>query len=77
MKLNTLIPGSENNVFSNVSKPVFADKGFAWLAGNDLGGGYSTSLQGTHYTLPYTYSLDATSSVKNMVTSGAGAYLSF
>jgi pectate lyase len=72
-----LISDSENNVFSNVSKPVFANKGFAWLVGNDLGGGLNTAAQGTYLTLPYTYSLDPTSSVKSIVTAGAGAKLSF
>jgi len=72
-----LISDSENNVFANISKPVFADKGFAWLAGNDLGGGSSTAPQGVLLTMPYSYSLGATSSVKDIVTGGAGAILSF
>jgi pectate lyase len=72
-----LISDSENNVFANVPKAVFADKGFAWLAGNDLGGGSNTAPQGTSLTMPYSYSLDATSSVKTIVTAGAGANLSF
>jgi pectate lyase len=68
----------ENNVFSGVSKAVYAtDAGYAVLKGNDLGGGTNTAGTGTFTTAPYSYSLVATTSVKSTVLAGAGATLSF
>ena len=68
----------ENNVFSGVSKAVYAtDAGYAVLKGNDLGGGTNTAGTGTFTTAPYSYSLVATASVKSTVLAGAGATLSF
>ena len=77
MELITLIYDSVNNVFYNVSKPVFADKGYACLVGNNLGGRSNTAPQGTCSTPPFACSLDADLGVKNIVTSYAGAILSF
>ena len=60
----------ENNVFFNTTAPMFSTYGgFAVSKGNDFGGASNT--------VPYTYSLTSTSSVKSTVISGAGAKLSF
>jgi pectate lyase len=68
---------SENNVFEGVTHPVFSGSGYAYLEGNDLGGGPNTAPNGTRLTLPYIYTLDPISSVKSKVTDYAGAKLSF
>ena len=80
MVLIRLILDSENNVFSSVSKPVFAEKGgCACLVGNDLGGKTISVPQGTCFAPSdiRVNSLDDNSSLKSIVTSSAGAKLSF
>ncbi len=75
MESITLIHDSENNVFCNVS--VFAEKGYACLVGNDLGGKSNSVPQGTCFEPPFTVdSLDAHSSIKSIVTGYTGATLS-
>lgn len=51
--------------------------GFAVSKGNDFGGAKNTAPSGSLNTVPYTYSLTSTSSVKSTVLSGVGAKLSF
>ncbi|PPQ68287.1 hypothetical protein CVT24_005103, partial [Panaeolus cyanescens] len=66
----------ENNVFSNVGKPLYAtDGGFAVARGNDFGGKSNTAPAGTLTSVPYGYSLVGSGSVRSSV-SGAGATLS-
>ena len=79
MVLITLILDSENNVFFNVTKPLFAEKGYACLVGNDFGGKSCSAPQGNCSTSSdiQVDSLDGDSNVKNVVTSYAGTKLSF
>ncbi|KAB5591890.1 hypothetical protein CTheo_4678 [Ceratobasidium theobromae] len=66
----------ENNVFSNVSKPLYStDSGYAVAIGNDFGDGENTAEAGTFTTAPYDYDLIDASDVINAV-SDAGATLS-
>ena len=68
----------ENNVFFNTTAPMFSTfGGFAVSKGNDFGGASNTAPSGSLNTVPYTYSLTSTSSVKSAVLSGVGAKLSF
>jgi hypothetical protein len=58
----------QNNVFSDVDKPLYStDEGYAVASGNDFGDGENTALTGTISSVPYTYSLTATSSTKAYV----------
>ena len=68
----------ENNVFSDVDKPLYdTDDGYAVANGNDFGGGENTAPTGSFTSPPYSYSLISTSSVASSVKSNAGAILSF
>ena len=68
----------ENNVFANSPKPIYStDGGYAVANGNDFGGAKPDVPNGTYTSVPYSYSLDDTSSVKSDVLHGAGAKLSF
>lgn len=69
----------ENNVWSTgTTKPLYStDGGYAVARGNDFGGGLNTAPTGTLTTMPYTYSLTATTSVRAAVVGVAGATLSF
>ena len=68
----------ENNVFSGVSKAIYAtDVGYAVVRGNDLGTGTNTAPAGTLTTVPYSYTLTPVSSVVSTVLAGAGATLTF
>lgn len=68
----------ENNVFSGSSKPLYStDAGYAVAKNNDFGGASNTALAGTLNSVPYSYSLISTSSVKSSVVGSAGATLSF
>ncbi|KAG9033647.1 hypothetical protein FRB95_014535 [Tulasnella sp. JGI-2019a] len=68
----------QNNVFSGISKPIYATNvGYAVAQGNDLGGGSNTAPVGTLTTVPYSYSLDAVTAVKANVVGVAGATLAF
>lgn len=68
----------QNNVFTNAKKPLYStDAGYAVEQGNDFGGASNTALKGTLTSVPYSYSLISTSSVRSTVVAGAGAKLSF
>jgi len=68
----------QNNVFINVSKPLYeTDGGFAAAQGNDFGGKSNTAPVGTLTTVPYSYSLESVSSVRSNVVGVAGANLGF
>ncbi len=70
----------ENNVFRNTTVAVHthgssSQDGFANIRGNDFGGAAVNITQtGTFTTAPYSYTLDATSSVISNVTTFAGAH---
>ncbi|KAG8762324.1 hypothetical protein FRC11_009849 [Ceratobasidium sp. 423] len=67
----------ENNVFSNIKKPLYStDSGYAVANGNDFGDGENTAEAGTFTTAPYDYDLIDASKVVDVVSS-AGATLSF
>ncbi|CAE6419028.1 unnamed protein product [Rhizoctonia solani] len=67
----------ENNVFSNMKKPLYStDSGYAVATGNDFGDGENTAEAGTFTTAPYDYDLLDASEVVAAVSS-AGATLSF
>jgi hypothetical protein len=68
----------ENNVFSGVADPIYStDAGYVTARGNDLGGGANTAPAGSISSVPYKYTLLATSAVKASVLANAGATLSF
>ncbi|KAG8705930.1 hypothetical protein FRC12_014073 [Ceratobasidium sp. 428] len=68
----------QNNVFENVSKPLYAtDNGYANAQGNDFGGKSNTAPATSWSSVGYPYSLTAVGSVKSYVNSNAGAKLSF
>jgi len=68
----------ENNVFSNVKKPLYStDSGYATARGNDFGGASNAALSGSISSVPYSYSLQSASSVVSYVNSNAGATISF
>ncbi|KDQ08973.1 polysaccharide lyase family 1 protein [Botryobasidium botryosum FD-172 SS1] len=68
----------QNNIFSGVSKPIYAtDGGFAVAQGNDFGGKTNTAPAGTLTSVPYAYTLDAVSSLRSKVVGVAGANLGF
>ncbi|KAG9007936.1 hypothetical protein FRB93_006955 [Tulasnella sp. JGI-2019a] len=68
----------QNNVFSNITDPLYTvDTGFAVATGNDYGGGADTAPVGNLTTVPYAYSLDATTAVAANVLASAGATLGF
>ncbi|KAG8704608.1 hypothetical protein FRC09_003437 [Ceratobasidium sp. 395] len=68
----------QNNVFENVSKPLYAtDNGYANAQGNDFGGKSNTAPSTSWSNVGYSYSLTAVGSVKSYVNSNAGAKLSF
>ncbi|KAG9023887.1 hypothetical protein FRB95_012379, partial [Tulasnella sp. JGI-2019a] len=68
----------QNNVFSNITDPLYTvDTGFAVATGNDYGGGADTAPVGNLTTVPYAYSLDATTAVVANVLASAGATLGF
>ena len=67
----------QNNVFRSVTTPIETTNdspdGFVNQSGNDFGGGINQITQtGTFTSPPYSFSLDATSSVQSIVASGAG-----
>jgi pectate lyase len=68
----------QNNVFVNISTPIettgdSAVDGFVNQSGNDFGTGTNAITQtGTFTSPPYSFHLDATSSVASLVTAGAG-----
>ncbi|GHO99146.1 hypothetical protein KSF_091940 [Reticulibacter mediterranei] len=68
----------ENNVFSGVSTPITttgdsSQDGYANATGNDYGGGTPDITQvGSFTKAPYSYTLDATSSVVSSVTANSG-----
>jgi pectate lyase len=70
----------ENNVFRSTSLAVYthgdsSQDGFANIRGNDFGGATVNITQtGTFTSPPYSYTLDATSSVVSNVTTYAGAH---
>ena len=53
------------------------DVGYVVASGNDLGGGANTAPTGTISSVPYAYTLDATTSVPSVVLANAGAILGF
>lgn len=64
----------ENNVFFNTSSPLYSTNGgYAFSRGNDFGGAKDNANVGSLTSVPYSYSLSSTSSVKSDVLSGAGA----
>ncbi|KAL6709613.1 hypothetical protein ACN47E_001041 [Coniothyrium glycines] len=68
----------ENNVFVGSKNPLYStDAGYAVAKGNDFGEGNNTALAGTLNSVPYSYSLVATGSVKASVVGTAGQTLSF
>ncbi|PVF97225.1 pectin lyase-like protein [Serendipita vermifera] len=71
----------QNNVWSGTcSKALYStDGGYAVASGNDFGSCSSgnTATAGSLKSVPYSFTLTSTSSVKSTVTSGAGAKLSF
>lgn len=71
----------QNNVWSGTcSKALYStDGGYAVASGNDFGSCSSgnTATAGSLQSVPYSFTLTSTSSVKSTVTSGAGAKLSF
>jgi pectate lyase len=68
----------ENNVFHKVYRPLSTDMysvkdGYAVHRGNDFGGAAISVTQiGTFTQAPYTYWIDPTTSVKNIVTKWSG-----
>jgi len=68
----------QNNVFRNVKVPIETTKdsdvdGFVNQTGNDFGGGSNLITQtGSFTNPPYSYALDPTTSVINLVTANAG-----
>ncbi|KAG8700615.1 hypothetical protein FRC11_012798 [Ceratobasidium sp. 423] len=68
----------QNNVFENVGKPLYStDNGYANASGNDFGGKSNAALTTSWDAVGYSYTLTETSSVKSIVSSNAGATLSF
>jgi pectate lyase len=68
----------ENNVWTGTSKPLYStDAGYAVARGNDFGGANNTVLVGSLTTMPYSYTLTATASVRSLVVGSAGQTLSF
>ncbi|KAK0102750.1 hypothetical protein ONS95_006347 [Cadophora gregata] len=69
----------QSNVWAGtVSKPLYStDDGYAVESGNDFGGKSNTALAGTLKSVPYSYSLLRSGSVKSAVVGSAGATLSF
>jgi pectate lyase len=68
----------ENNVFVGSKAPLYStDAGYAVARDNDFGGASNAALAGTLTSVPYSYSLIATSSVKSSVIGVAGQTLSF
>jgi len=68
----------ENNVWTGTNKPLYeTDDGFAVARGNDFGGASNTAPVGTLTSVPYKYTLIATSSVRSSVVSSSGATLTF
>ncbi|KAG8961631.1 hypothetical protein FRC03_005141 [Tulasnella sp. 419] len=63
----------ENNVFSNVGKPIFEDGGFAVVRNNE-GATPNTAPTGTLTSVPYAYTTLALSSVKSYVVANAGVH---
>jgi len=68
----------QNNVFRSVGTPIetcceSSVDGYVNQSGNDFGGGTNDITRtGSFTSPPYSYSLDATSSVISLVTAGAG-----
>jgi pectate lyase len=68
----------ENNVWTGTNKPLYStDAGYAVARGNDFGGANNTALVGSLTTMPYSYTLTATASVRSLVVGSAGQTLSF
>ncbi|KAL7274781.1 hypothetical protein RUND412_002301 [Rhizina undulata] len=70
----------ENNVFVNVTDPIYStDAGYVVATGNDLGNGENTALVGNYTSdlVPYSYTLDAVTAVEANVVGSAGATISF
>ncbi|CAG7849094.1 Probable pectate lyase A; Flags: Precursor [Serendipita indica DSM 11827] len=71
----------QNNVWEGTCSSALysTDGGFAYASGNDFGtcSSGNTALSGSLSSVPYQYTLTATSSVKSTVVAGAGANLSF
>ncbi|TFK97284.1 pectate lyase [Pterulicium gracile] len=68
----------QNNVWNaGNKKPLYStDQGYAVATGNDFGGKTNEAPTGTLTSVPYAYSLTATSSVRGAVVGSAGATIS-
>lgn len=68
----------ESNAFSGSKKPLYStDDGYAVANDNDFGDGENTAEKGTLTSVPYSYSLVGSGSVKSAVVGTAGQTLSF
>ncbi|MAD85549.1 MAG: hypothetical protein CL912_21525 [Deltaproteobacteria bacterium] len=69
----------QSNVWAGtLSKPLYStDDGYAVASDNDFGGKSNAALAGTLTSVPYSYSLLGSGSVKAAVVGSAGATLSF
>jgi pectate lyase len=68
----------ESNTFVGSSEPLYStDAGYAVARDNDFGGASNTAEAGTLTSVPYSYTLVGSGSVKSAVVGTAGQTLSF